>query len=134
MPTATIQWKYYKSVHTLKLLLSNMSLFLITTIIYIISKNNNIQSITQNNASEFTNDDSVLPSNGKNSTNTNLDLQPSEINAITESNMSANKKHNTFQINSESILFSTSSIFFIFTLIFGIIYAKHKYKRKNRNA
>ena len=38
MPTATVQWKYYKSVHTLKILLSNLSMFIITSLLYIKSK------------------------------------------------------------------------------------------------
>ena len=35
MPTATVQWKYYKSVHTLKLLLSNLAMFIIVTYLFI---------------------------------------------------------------------------------------------------
>ena len=38
MPTATVQWKYYKSVHILKILLSNLSMFIITSLLYIKSK------------------------------------------------------------------------------------------------
>ena len=38
MPTATVQWKYYKDINTLKVLLSNIAMFIITTIIYINSK------------------------------------------------------------------------------------------------
>lgn len=32
-PTGTIKWRYYKSIHTLKLLLSNLGMFIITFII-----------------------------------------------------------------------------------------------------
>ena len=33
MPIGTVQWKYYKSLHSLKLLIGNLSLFIITFII-----------------------------------------------------------------------------------------------------
>ena len=35
IPTGTAQWKYYKAVHTLKIFLSNLSMFVITTLLYI---------------------------------------------------------------------------------------------------
>lgn len=41
IPIGTVQWKYYKALHTLKILLSNLSMFLATISLFILQKSVN---------------------------------------------------------------------------------------------
>lgn len=112
MPTATVQWKYYKAMHTLELLLSNMALFIITTVIYIKRKNidnEKQEDIANNETHENIKIDGI--------TSDTIETTTSSQNATTPSYIK------------ESLL-GFSMIFLIFTIIFGIIFAKHQQKRK----
>lgn len=112
MPTATVQWKYYKAMHTLELLLSNMALFIITTVIYIKRKNidnEKQEDIANNETHENIKIDGI--------TSDTIETTTSSQNATTSSYIK------------ESFL-GFSMIFLIFTIIFGIIFAKHQQKRK----
>lgn len=112
LPTATVQWKYYKAMHTLELLLSNMALFIITTVIYI--KRKNIDNEKQEDIAN-------------NETHENI-----KIDGITSDTIETTTSSQDVTISSyikESLL-GFSMIFLIFTIIFGIIFAKHQQKRK----
>ena len=112
MPTATVQWKYYKAMHTLELLLSNMALFIITTVIYIKRKNidnEKQEDIANNETHENIKVDGI--------TSDKIEITTSSQNATTSSYI-------------KESLFGFSMIFLIFTIIFGIIFAKHQQKRK----
>lgn len=112
LPTATVQWKYYKAMHTLELLLSNMALFIITTVIYIKRKNidnEKQEDIANNETHENIKIDGI--------TSDTIETTTSSQNATTSSYIK------------ESLL-GFSMIFLIFTIIFGIIFAKHQQKRK----
>lgn len=39
IPIGTVQWKYYKSLHTLKMLMSNLTMFILTFTLYIKQRN-----------------------------------------------------------------------------------------------
>ena len=112
MPTTTVQWKYYKAMHTLELLLSNMALFIITTVIYIKRKNidnEKQEDIANNETHENIKIDGI--------TSDKIEITTSSQNATTSSYI-------------KESLFGFSMIFLIFTIIFGIIFAKHQQKRK----
>ena len=38
IPMGTVQWKYYRSIHTLKMLIGNLSMFILTIIVFITNK------------------------------------------------------------------------------------------------
>jgi len=38
MPIGTVQWKYYKALHTLKMLFGNLSMFLVTIVAYVLQR------------------------------------------------------------------------------------------------
>ena len=114
MPTATVQWKYYKAMHTLELLLSNMTLFIITTVIYISSKN-----IDNEKQEDIAN----------NETHENIKID-GIISDVTETITITSSKNATTSSYIKSSLFCCSMIFLILTIIFGIIFAKHQQKRK----
>lgn len=42
MPIGTVQWKFYKAIHTLKIFISNLTMFVITFLLYIGSKETEI--------------------------------------------------------------------------------------------
>lgn len=112
MPTATVQWKYYKAMHTLELLLSNMALFIITTVIYI--KRKNIDNEKQEDIAN-------------NETHENIKIDG--ITSDTIETTTSSQRATTSSYIKESLL-GFSMIFLIFTIIFGIIFAKHQQKRK----
>lgn len=65
MPTGTVQWKYYKSMHTLKILLGNLSLFAITSILYVKSRASSFNTKEESNNVQYedsTSIDSTMPS------------------------------------------------------------------------
>ena len=105
IPIGTVQWKYYTALHSLKLLLSNLSLFIIGITLFIANKNvRNKQSISDaidmsegtlgesNNNEE--NDGSTTSSSIQNTDGTNNEAQQ-EQNVENEINISQNVADNT---------------------------------------
>lgn len=124
IPTGTVQWKYYKAVHTLKLLISNLSMFIITTILYI-----NIKIFSQNTRQdeEISKSEDEDVYEYKEST-----MNPSSLNVTKEQSL-ASDMHQSTSINRIEVgLFSISTVFLILTIFFGLIWAKHKYRRSRR--
>lgn len=122
IPTGTVQWRYYKSIHTLKILLSNLSLFIVTSMLY-------ISSISKDK--EKTTDITENSGNKQNHDYTSIDsISPSSLDAATESTVQANLFSNVAQIG----LFGLSSIFLIITIIFGIIFVKHQQNWRKKSS
>ena len=121
IPIGTVQWKYYKAVHTLKIFISNLAMFVITFLIYIIN------SQTKNSFENMMEEDSVqdsidMPSN-----------QPGDI--IIDSNISAGTKSESSLANSKELgLVSVCTIFLILTIIFGVIFVKFQQKKKKKTS
>lgn len=133
MPIGTVQWRYYKSLHTLKILLSNLAMYLVTIGIFITNKikikNQNIDKTetkpeTENNIEQETTKKEQLD-----------DLEKEELreneNTTKDTNTSILKESTS--VNPIDIgLISISSIFLITTITFFIIFIKHQQnKRKN---
>lgn len=132
-PTGTIKWRYYKSIHTLKILLSNLGMFIITAILGITALRIDI------NKSEI---------------NTENEEQPKEENIIetlpkeelkkaedsTLENKDSQMQENIIEVpdtinNTNYIGLSfigISTIFFIITIIFSIIFTKYQLKRRKK--
>ena len=117
IPIGTVQWKYYKAVHTLKIFISNLAMFVITFLIYIINAQ------TKDSMENMMEQDSVQD---------NTNIQNSYLGNITiDFNISGDtKSESSFSSIKELGLISISSIFFILTIIFGIIFVKYQQKRK----
>ena len=114
MPTATVQWKYYKSVHTLKILLSNLSMFIITSLLYIKSRTKKIEE-----KADVTN-------STKQNIHQSIDsIAPSSIDEFATESTNETIQSSLFSNKIEISLFSVSAIFLILTIIFGIIFAKN---------
>ena len=134
-PTGTIKWIYYKSINTLKLLLSNLAMFIISFISSCFAMKNrkklspklNVNESNQTKEEikdEITEDKELLQENKK-STITNDKSSQMQESVIEEV---PNISNNYLSIS----LIGVSTIFFILTIIFSIIFTKHQLKRKKK--
>ena len=132
-PTGTIKWIYYKSINTLKLLLSNLAMFIISFISSCFAMKNrkklspklNVDESNQTKEEikdEITEDKELLQDNKK-STITNDKSSQMQESVIEEV---PNISNNYLSIS----LIGVSTIFFILTIIFSIIFTKHQLKRR----
>lgn len=130
-PTGTIKWIYYKSINTLKLLLSNLAMFIISFISSCFAMKNrkklspklNVNESNQTKEEikdEITEDKELLQDNKK-STITNDKSSQMQESVIEEV---PNISNNYLSIS----LIGVSTIFFILTIIFSIIFTKHQLK------
>ncbi|MBQ9657968.1 MAG: sigma-70 family RNA polymerase sigma factor [Clostridia bacterium] len=151
MPTATVQWRYYKSVHTLKILVSNLSLFIITTLLYLKASNENIHNNEIQNEGQSYDDEKQNENNSTEpytnlSTKNNSEQKNTNSSSLKVSDLageSLESKNNTIQDTQiiegitdikEPVLIGLSSIFLIISIIFAIIFAKHQQKRKLKSS
>lgn len=118
IPTGTVQWKYYKSLHSLKLLIGNLILFILNFGLYIKTKG--------------TSKESEIKSNNKDiNSNAGFSVSPDSIMAETSvTTDSLSVSHTNIQIS----LLSFSAVFLVFTLVFSIIFAKHQQKRYKKTS
>ena len=134
-PTGTIKWIYYKSINTLKLLLSNLAMFIISFISSCFAMKNrkklspklNVDESNQTKEEikdEITEDKELLQANKK-STITNDKSSQMQESVIEEV---PNISNNYLSIS----LIGVSTIFFILTIIFSIIFTKHQLKRRKK--
>lgn len=134
-PTGTIKWIYYKSINTLKLLLSNLAMFIISFISSCFAMKNrkklspklNVDESNQTKEEikdEITEDKELLQDNKK-STITNDKSSQMQESVIEEV---PNISNNYLSIS----LIGASTIFFILTIIFSIIFTKHQLKRRKK--
>lgn len=158
MPMGTVQWKYYKSLHSLKLLIGNLSMFIIGTITCILNKKqvkkstiNNTEkteqgekeNVTQNNniKEESKNNDETEQASKEN----NLKQEETLANIIAENNGQEEIKQGEQTIIStelvenrivprEIILYGLTSVFLFFTIFFTIISIKNQQNRKKRTS
>lgn len=134
-PTGTIKWIYYKSINILKLLLSNLAMFIISFISSCFAMKNrkklspklNVDESNQTKEEikdEITEDKELLQDNKK-STITNDKSSQMQESVIEEV---PNISNNYLSIS----LIGVSTIFFILTIIFSIIFTKHQLKRRKK--
>ena len=139
-PTGTIKWRYYKSLHSLKLLFSNLGMFIITFVvgIKVLFQKNKSSQIEQ----EVKEESQIQPS--KNNTideTTKSELQKSlenkeNIKDETQNEMTEEisiPSQPTTQINYNGVyILSISLIFLILTFFFAIILKKYQLKLKTK--
>ena len=120
MPIGTVQWKYYKAVHTLKIFISNLAMFAITFLLYI--ANNQTKQSFENNIEQ----DSVQDS---------IDIPTNQGNTMLDTNITGTSKLENSVTNIKEIgLVSVCSIFLVLTIIWGIIFTKFQQKRKKKTS
>ena len=140
IPEGTVKWKYYKSIHTLKLLLGNLGMFIITFAISLkeVILNQKKLSEKTDGKQENTNttDSSTLSSEQKDVENQEYDSVQEIKNSIQENTteqvitQTSDNTNNYIKIGFLGI----ASIFLTFTIIFTIIFIKHQLKGKHKSS
>ena len=136
-PTGTVKWRYYKSIHTLKLLFSNLGMFIVTLVIGLktmfITKNKTKNEPNTSIKDETNNNQEKSESNIKSApqTNNNYDFK-NENQEQTKEEMQI-PTYEPINPNSIGIL-TLSSIFLLFTIIFLINFIKYQLKRKGKTS
>ena len=142
-PTGTIKWRYYKAIYTLKIMLSNLGMSIITFILGIFTIKQTKKGGSQIIENEIGEDSQVT-----------TDIIENQ-NGSFENNISSNTFENTLSSENEQIqenigipdvetnhsvnylgygLLSISAIFFIITSIFLIILKKYQLKLKRKTS
>ena len=142
-PTGTIKWRYYKAVNTLKILLSNFGMFIITFVI-------GIKTLFNKKVSDKVEQDKTIGNNTTEQTgeNTNAETKKGQENLKDEVKSDASESQdketrneinivsqptNTEIINNSGVcILSISFIFLIITIIFSIILAKYQLKLRKK--
>ena len=145
IPEGTAKWRYYKSMHTLKLLLGNLAVFIITfaisikTILFSQKRESQITDTVKDN--EIT-QDSEIKEEQKDEISSDSDIK--DTNSTSSNFMSENKtEENVVQnvvtespINTNNYykigILSISAIFLFATILFTIIFTKHQLKTKTK--
>ena len=143
MPTGTIKWRYYKSIHTLKMLLSNLAMFIVTFVIglkTIKSKNKTIikqekadtKQEIENKIEDATMEKSEENEEGKKNSNTIESLLDKKE---TKEEVAIPIEEKTNDTNYSGIgILSISGVFLIITIIFSIFFIKHQLKLKSKSS
>ena len=150
-PIGTIKWRYYKSINTLKIMLSNLSMFIVTFIIglkTLIKKEmkeqkNQEQVIDENNKEDNNNTfmqdiDRIKEQATKKIENTidekiNNSVNQNEIDIKEETTVPSEIEVNTINYVGVGVL-SISGVFLLLTIIFSIILVKHQLKVKKKTS
>lgn len=132
IPEGTVKWRYYKSVNTLKMLLGNLAMFVVTFVSGVLASKNGEKSNTQIEQENSIKSDMIIEDvEFKNYYDTILSEK--EENTIREDNSSQiieNVVVDNSQINNQNYLawylIGTSVIFLTLTIGFLIAYIKQK--------
>lgn len=129
MPTGTVKWRYYKAINTLKLLLSNLTIFIISFIssIYALKSTKKIISpIQEENVIE-----NIVIAADENQKQQYEKSENTQQNSQEEINTTIIEETNENEVNYPAIgLMGISTVFLMLTIIFSIIFAKYQLKLK----
>ena len=133
IPESTAKWKYYKSMHTLKLLLGNLGMFIVTFTICLKAVLNQTKSSDIENEVQ---EDSDTSSSSSQEQTTHDGIGDQEL---TMSNSTQNTTEQVVETPSTNNyykigIFGVSSIFLILTIIFSIILTKHQLNKKHKSS
>ena len=138
MPIGTVQWRYYTSLHSLKLMIGNISMFILTISIFILHRkfeknkfetNKVADNIEAENIDNTNLEENLEKYNDVKSNEDFLDVAedktPLYNNVIDESTQTIQADINDNYYNNLDIgLLSASGIFLFFSIIFAIIFLK----------
>lgn len=155
MPMGTVQWKYYTALHSLKIILGNLSMVLVGFILFVANRmwNGKMQENSagvdmsaeevQNKPGDSSNTDMEVQNiiNSSEDTTSSIENEPDNINDINDYTNQADANQNelvnvpdeTYTENwVGTTILSITTIFLIFIIIFTIIYIKHQQKSKKK--
>lgn len=148
-PTGTIKWKYYKAINTLKILLSNLGMFIVTFIIGLKTvlsqqKVNNVEQETIRDEDIAQSEENIEREETEQNKSTIQDNLKEEENYNISENTTQNTikqetiiTDNTIETNTNNLgigILSVSAIFLVFTIIFMIIFTKYQLKLKKKTS
>ena len=138
IPMGTVQWKYYTSLYTLRLLLGNISMVIIGILLFIKGNITN-RKMPETNLSNDINTDSEtekveqseneMTSSVENASNSSEMTDAIIQNEIIEVEEPQTNSQTDYQDTNYNIgILSFTGIFLFFTIIFTIIFVKHQQK------
>ena len=134
IPMGTVQWKYYTSLYTLRLLLGNISMVIIGILLFIKSNISN-RKMEQTNISNDIEIDNESISDKKeqfeNQTSSSTESDTNSTDAIFQNEIievQEPQEVNYKKANANIGILSFTGIFLFFTIIFTIIFVKHQQK------
>ena len=156
MPTATVQWKYYKAVNSLKISLGNLALFIITFIFLIVRKEN-LKSIDnksekkeqnsnlgssenkKQDSEHIVNIESTIRDDKSESTNDksqeSYDSNYNEVFDVPTANNTTAVSEKLQSIDViQQVAIGFSGTFLIISIIFAIFFCKHQQKRNKKTS
>lgn len=136
VPTGTIKWRYYKSVHTLKLLLSNLTMFIVSFVSsIIILKNKTKSELPIKEDSNIKNNNIVNEDKTENCKDELVKRDDSimleDKNSQTQENVIIENQYNNNNYIGKSFI-GISVIFFVITIFFSIIFVKYQLKTRKK--
>ena len=139
MPTATVQWYYYKSIKSLKIAISNLAMFIIAVIAGWKINDKSETGIHSNNVYKkdkvnFEKEKSDSESKSESVTSSSENSQV--FSDVTES-VGTDSQFDISSSNTSAIslgIFSLAGIFLIISIIFSIIFIKHQQKDKRKSS
>lgn len=136
-PVGTIKWRYYKSIHTLKILLGNFGMFLITFIIglkTILSSNERKEAQVIDNV--INEEDIKEEEDYRKECMENFSANKTNQDSISNEEIKEEiiiTQENEININYYGIgIIGISSVFLITTIIFTIFFTKYQLKKKKK--
>lgn len=146
VPTGTVKWRYYKSIHTLKILLSNLGMFIITFVMGIKllsnqNKSNRAEQKTVEDNSIEKNQENIENETTKSETQDSLKEEMNNVNEEIEENTQKEIQEEisiqepVIAVNNYAVgILSFSAIFLTLTIIFSIIFTKYQLKAKKKTS
>ena len=141
IPIGTVQWHYYKAIDCIKILIGNISMFIITTVLYLknklINKVEISQSIEESNAIQE--DSKEEEKTSQDSTENSEQLENERIENVEENtqiseNIEIDTKNTLLNNVENKILLGSSTLFLILTIIFSIICIKYQQNKKKKTS
>ena len=133
-PSGTIKWRYYKSIHTLKLLLSNLAMFILTFVIGLKTLFNKESKIESNEEEKIENNrlDDTNETQKSETTEDVINSTNDESDKIYENTIVEESHEHNINYIGIGIL-SMSSIFLCITIIFTLLFIKYQLKSRKKN-
>ena len=140
MPIGTVQWHYYKALDNIKILIGNMTMFIITTVLYLKNKLIKVemsQDIEENNVIQEDSEEEEKTS--QDSTENSEQLENERIENVEENtqiseNIEIDTKNTLLNNVENKILLGSSTLFLILTIIFSIICIKYQQNKKKKTS
>lgn len=147
MPTATVQWYYYKSIKSLKLAISNLAMFIISFIVGINLKLRKKDYINYEKTDNYEDDYKNINANDESYTDSSSTIQSDNMSSkfnnkyndinITDSafgevNELSVKDFATNQEIQYKVIFGVATIFLVLSIIFAIIFANRQQKSNKK--